>query len=65
MEEKIKEKDLRKKSSEELLYRYGKYKMFLGDVCNEASPVACDIDIESKLIYRILLERLNNNGGRK
>ena len=66
MEEKIKEKDLRTTSSEELLYRYGKYKMFLGDVSNEASPVACDIDIESKLIYSILLERLNkNDGGRK
>lgn len=59
----MKEKELRGKTSEELLYRYGKYKMFQGDVTNEASPVACDIDIECKLIYSILLERLN--GGAK
>lgn len=59
MEEKLKEKELRKKPSEELLFRYSKYKLFLGDVCNEASPVACDIDNECKLIYKILLERLN------
>lgn len=59
----LKEMDLRKMPSEELLYRYGKYKLFQGDVTNEASPVACDIDIECKLIYKILLERLN--GGTK
>lgn len=55
---------LRKKSSEELLYRYGKYKMFQGDECNDASPIAHDIDIECKLIYKILMERLNKVEGK-
>lgn len=59
----VKEKDLRKLPSKELLYRYGKYKMFLGDEGNEACAVAFDIDIECKLIYSILLERLNKNDG--
>lgn len=60
MEEDIlREKELREMPSEELLQMYGKYKLFQGDVCNEASPVAWDIDFECKLIYSILLERLN------
>lgn len=63
MEDTVKENDLRKKTSEELLHRYGRYKMFLGDETNEASPVAFDIDIECKLIYSILMERLNKNDG--
>lgn len=57
----LKEMDLRSKSSEELLIMYGKYKFFLGDESNGASPVAWDIEFDSKLIYTILLERLNKN----
>lgn len=57
----LKERDLRSKSSEELLIMYGKYKFFLGDESNGASAVAWDIEFDSKLIFNILLERLNKN----
>lgn len=52
------ENELRKMSSKKLLQMYGEYKLFQGDVSNDASPVAWDIDIDCKLIYHILLERL-------
>lgn len=64
MLEKIREKELREMTSKELLDMYGKYKKFQGDVINEASPVACDIDFECELIYSILLERLNKVEGK-
>lgn len=57
----LKEMDLRSRSNEELLIMYGKYKFFLGDEINGASPVAWDIDFDSKLIFTILLERLDEN----
>lgn len=60
-EEILKERDLRSRSSEELLIMYGKYKFFLGDEYNGSSPVAWDIEFDSKLIFTILLERLNKN----
>lgn len=60
-EDLLKEQNLRRMSSKELLIRYGKYKMFLGDETNGASPVAWDIDFDSKLIFNILVERLNEN----
>lgn len=64
MLDEIREKELSKMPSKELLDMYGKYKLFQGDITNEASPVACDIDIECKLIYRILIERLNEVEGK-
>lgn len=63
-EDLMREKELRKMPSEELLQMYGEYKLFQGDEGNGASPVAWDIDFDCKLIYSILLERLNGKEGK-
>lgn len=58
------EEELRKLTSEELLYRFSKYKMFLGYGINETSQVYWDVDSECELIYSILLERLSEAEGK-
>lgn len=60
----MEEEELRKMPSEELLYRFSKYKMFLGYEINGTSPVYWDVDSECKLIYSILLERLSEAEGK-
>lgn len=62
----LREQELRSYTSETLLDMFGKCKLFQGDIANEASAVACDIDIDVRIIRKILLERMNiNNGGEK
>lgn len=59
----IREQELSLLTNEDLLEMFGKGKLFLGDITNEASAVACDIDIDVRIIRKILLERLNGKGG--
>lgn len=63
-EEELKENNLNELSSEELLNLYGRYRMFMGDESNGASPVYWDIDYDSRIIYEILLERLRKVEGK-
>lgn len=59
----IREQELSLLTNEDLLDMFGKGKLFLGDITNEASAVACDIDIDVRIMRKILLERLNSEKG--
>lgn len=59
--EEIREQELRLVTNEELLDMFGKCKLFQGDIANEATAVACDIDIDVKILRKILLERMNKS----